>query len=131
MVHQRRHGGQSQFSVMQDVKLASGRFDTLIDWIRTNLSEELSVEQLAAQAAMSPRNFARVFRAETGTTPARLVEKLRLEAARQSVETTGISLQQIARDTGFGDPERMRTAFLRAYGQPPMVLRRQVQGRAA
>lgn len=131
VVHQRRHGGQSQFSVMQDVKLASGRFDTLIDWIRTNLSEELSVEQLAAQAAMSPRNFARVFRAETGTTPARLVEKLRLEAARQSVETTGISLQQIARDTGFGDPERMRTAFLRAYGQPPMVLRRQVQGRAA
>lgn len=131
VVHQRRHGGQSQFSVMQEVKLASGRFDELIDWVRTNLSEELSVEQLAARAAMSPRNFARVFRAETGTTPARLVEKLRLEAARQSVETTGISLQQIARETGFGDPERMRTAFLRAYGQPPMVLRRQVQSRAA
>lgn len=131
VVHQRRHGGQSQFSVMQDVKLASGRFDALISWIRTNLSEELSVEQLAAQASMSPRNFARVFRAETGTTPARFVEKLRLETARQSVETTGISLQQIARETGFGDPERMRTAFLRAYGQPPMVLRRQVQGRAA
>ena len=131
VVHQRRHGGQSQFSVMQDVKLASGRFDALIGWIRTNLSEELSVEQLAAQASMSPRNFARVFRTETGTTPARFVEKLRLETARQSVETTAISLQQIARDTGFGDPERMRTAFLRAYGQPPMVLRRQVQGRAA
>lgn len=131
VVHQRRHGGQSQFSVMQDVKLASGRFDALIGWIRTNLSEALSVEQLAAQASMSPRNFARVFRTETGTTPARFVEKLRLEAARQSVETTAISLQQIARDTGFGDPERMRTAFLRAYGQPPMVLRRQVQGRAA
>lgn len=131
VVHQRRHGGQSQFSVMQDVKLASGRFDALIGWIRTNLSEALSVEQLAAQASMSPRNFARVFRTETGTTPARFVEKLRLEAARQSVETTAISLQQIARDTGFGDPERMRTAFLRAYGQPPMVLRRQVQVRAA
>lgn len=79
---------------------------------------------------MSPRNFARVFRSETGTTPARFVEKLRLEAARQSVETTSLSLQQIALDTGFGDAERMRVAFVRAYGQPPMVLRRQGRSQA-
>lgn len=127
VVHQRRSGGQSQFSVMQDVTLASGRFDDLIVWIRTNLAASLDVETLAARAAMSPRNFARVFRAETGATPARFVEKLRLEAARQSVETTTLSLQTIAAETGFGDPERMRVAFIRAYGQPPMVLRRQSQ----
>ena len=124
VVHQRRHGGQSQFSVMQDVKLASGRFDGLIDWIRANLGSELKVEQMAEHAGMSPRNFARVFRAETGATPARLVEKLRLEAARHRVETTGISLQEIAQQTGFGEAERMRVSFMRAYGQPPMVLRR-------
>lgn len=125
VVHQRRHGGQSQFSVLQDVRLASGRFDELIGWIRTNLHADISVESLADRAAMSARNFARVFRSETGTTPARFVEKLRLEAARQSVETTGLSLQQIAKQTGFEDPERMRMAFMRVYGQPPMVLRRQ------
>ncbi|WP_341197994.1 GlxA family transcriptional regulator [Hyphomonas chukchiensis] len=128
VVHQRRQGGQSQFSVMQDVKLASGRFDTLIAWIQANLGCELKVEQMAEQAKMSPRNFARVFRAETGTTPARLVEKLRLEAARERVEMTGISLQEIAQQTGFGDAERMRVSFMRAYGQPPMVLRRQRRG---
>lgn len=125
VVHQRRHGGQSQFSVMQEVKFASGRFDSLIGWVQANLSENLRVEQMADQAGMSPRNFARVFRTETGTTPARFVEKLRLEAARQRVETSGMPLQQIARETGFGEPERMRVAFMRAYGQPPMVLRRQ------
>lgn len=125
VVHQRRHGGQSQFSVMQDLKLASGRFDALIDWVRTHLSADLRVEQMAEHAGMSPRNFARVFRGETGTTPARFVEKLRLEAARQSVETSALSLQEIARQTGFGEAERMRVSFLRAYGQPPMVLRRQ------
>ena len=125
VVHHRRHGGQSQFSVMQDVKLVSGRFDSLIDWIRSHLSSELKVEHIAEKAGMSPRNFARVFRSEIGTTPARFVEKLRLESARQRVETSSISLQQIAQDTGFGDAERMRTAFVRTYGQPPMVLRRQ------
>lgn len=127
VVHQRRQGGQSQFSIMQDIRLASGRFDALIGWVRTNLHDDLSVDALAARAAMSARNFARVFRTETGVTPARLVEKLRLEAARERVETTSQPVQTIAAETGFGDPERMRTAFLRAYGQPPMVLRRQAR----
>jgi len=128
VVHQRRHGGQSQFSVLQDLRLASGRFDEVIGWIRTNLHSGFTVDTLAERAAMSPRNFARVFRSETGTTPARFVEKLRLDAARQSVETTGLSLQQIARNTGFDDPERMRMAFVRVFGQPPMALRRQALG---
>lgn len=125
VIHQRRHGGQSQFSVMQDVKLASGKFDSLISWIRTHLDSELTVDILAERSGMSPRNFARVFKAETGTTPARLIEKLRLEAAREMVERTTTSLQQIAQATGFREADRMRLSFLRAYGQPPMVLRRQ------
>lgn len=125
VVHHRRNGGQSQFSVMQDLRLASGKFDTLIGWIRTNLASDINVDIMAEKSGMSPRNFARVFRSETGTTPARFVEKLRLEAARDRVETTGLPLQQIARETGFSDPERMRVSFVKAYGQPPMVLRRQ------
>lgn len=128
VVHQRRHGGQSQFSVMQEVRLASGRFDALIEWTRANLAADIRVETMAEKAGMSPRNFARVFRAETGATPARFVEKLRLEAARQAVERSPLPLLDIARKTGFGDAERMRVAFLRAYGQPPMVLRRQSKG---
>lgn len=127
VIHHRRQGGQSQFSVMQDMKLASGKFDALIGWIRTNIAADICVEAMAEKAGMSARNFARVFRAETGTTPAKFVEKLRLEAARQLVETTALSLQQVAEKTGFSDPERMRVAFVRAYGQPPMVLRRQRQ----
>ncbi len=125
VVQQRRQGGQSQFSVMQDIKLASGRFDDLINWVRTNLPGDIRVETMAEKAGMSPPNFARIFRSETGTTPARFVEKLRLEAARQLVETTGLPLRKIATDTGFCDAERMRLAFMPAYGQPPMVLRRQ------
>ena len=101
VIHQRRHGGQSQFSVMQDVKLASGKFDALISWIKTNLDYELTVDILAEKSGMSPRNFARVFKTETGTTPARLIEKLRLEAARDLVEGSTTSLQQIAQATGF------------------------------
>ena len=128
VVHHRRYGGQSQFSVMQDIERASGRFDSLIDWIRAHLASDLNVEELADKAGMSSRNFARVFRSETGTTPARFVEKLRLESARRQVETTSRSLLQVAQDTGFGDTERMRTSFIRAYGQPPMALRRQVRG---
>lgn len=96
VVHQRRHGGQSQFSVLQDVKLASGRFDEMIGWVQSNLAADIRVETMAEHAGMSPRNFARVFRTETGTTPARFVEKLRLEAARQRVEMSTVPLQKIA-----------------------------------
>ncbi|HET6970500.1 MAG TPA: helix-turn-helix domain-containing protein, partial [Phenylobacterium sp.] len=88
------------------------------------LSEALTVERLAEQAAMSPRNFARAFAAETGTTPAKAVERLRLEAARTAVETSHAPIDRVAEQAGFGDPERMRRAFLRTFGQPPQALRR-------
>jgi transcriptional regulator GlxA family with amidase domain len=73
---------------------------------------------------MSPRHFARAFAAETGLTPAKAVERLRLEAARVRVETTHEPIDRVAESAGFGDPERMRRAFLRAFGQPPQALRR-------
>lgn len=124
VVHQRRPGGQSQFSALVELGGHSGRFSELMDWIREHLAEPLTVERLADRAAMSPRNFARAFTAETGTTPAKAVERLRLEAARTAVETGRTPIDRVAETAGFGDPERMRRAFLRAFGQPPQALRR-------
>lgn len=124
VVHQRRPGGQSQFSALVELGGRSGRFVELIEWIRTKLAEPLTVERLADRAAMSPRNFARAFTAETGTTPAKAVERLRLEMARMAVETSNASLDRIAEESGFGDAGGMRGAFLRSFGQPPQALRR-------
>lgn len=124
VVHQRRPGGQSQFSALVELGGRTGRFAGLFDWMRENLAEPLTVEQLADRAAMSPRHFARAFVAETGTTPAKAVERLRLETARTSVEEGHAPLDAIARESGFGDPGRMRRAFIRGFGLPPQALRR-------
>ncbi len=124
VVYHRRPGGQSQFSALLELGGGDSRFADLIGWMRENLAAPLTVEQLADQAGMSPRNFARAFKAETGGTPAKAVERLRLEAARDKVENAATSLDVVAQATGFGDVERMRGAFLRAYGQPPQALRR-------
>ena len=124
VVHQRRPGGQSQFSGIVELGGRTGRFAELIAWMRAHLAEPLTVERLADRAAMSPRNFARAFTTETGTTPAEAVERLRLETARTAVETSHAPLEHIAEAAGFGDPGRMRRAFLRTFGQPPQALRR-------
>ncbi len=127
VVHQRRPGGQSQFSALVELGGRTGRFVELVEWMRAHLAEPLTIERLADRAAMSPRNFARAFTAETGTTPAKAVERLRLEAARTAVETSHAPLEEIAEVAGFGDPGRMRRAFLRTFGQPPQALRRVVR----
>lgn len=124
VVYHRRPGGQSQFSALIEMGGQGGRFATLLDWIRERIAEPLPVERLADQAAMSPRHFARAFAAETGMTPAKAVERLRLETARERVEASTDPIDRVAERTGFGDPERMRRAFLRAFGQPPQALRR-------
>jgi len=124
VVHQRRPGGQSQFSALVELGGRTGRFVELIEWMRTALAQPLTVERLADRAAMSPRHFARAFLAETSTTPAKAVERLRLETARIAVETGNAPLDRIAEDSGFGDAGRMRRAFLRSFGQPPQALRR-------
>ncbi len=124
VVYHRRPGGQSQFSALLELDRPEGRFGGLLAWTRERLHEPLNVERLAERAAMSPRNFARAFAAETGVTPARAIERLRVEAARARIEAGGEPIERIAGATGFNDPERMRRAFLRAYGQPPQALRR-------
>jgi transcriptional regulator GlxA family with amidase domain len=124
VVHQRRHGGQSQYSALVERGGKTGRFGDLIGWMRARLTEPMTVERLAERAAMSPRNFARAFVAEIGVTPAKVVEGLRLEAARIAVETSHLSLDHIAASTGFGDATRMRRAFVRAFGTSPQAVRR-------
>src|SRR5258706_13259162 len=120
VVYHRRPGGQSQFSALLEMDQGGeGRFGPLMAWARDRLTEPLSVEQLAAHAAMSPRNFARAFLAETGVTPAKAVERLRLEAAREPVEAHSAPIDRVAEENGFGDPQRMRRAFIRAFRQPP------------
>jgi transcriptional regulator GlxA family with amidase domain len=104
--------------------MQGGRFDDLLAWARENLAQPLTVDQLAQQAAMSPRNFARLFAAETGATPAKAVERLRVEAARALLDSQPLQVEDVALETGFGDQERMRRAFVRAFGQPPQALRR-------
>ncbi len=123
VVYHRRPSGQSQFSVLLDME-GGDRFAGLLTWIRENLTADLSVEALAARSGMSARNFARAFSTETRLTPAKAVERLRLEAARTAVEDGTRGIEQIAAEAGFHDPERMRRAFVRAFGQPPQALRR-------
>ncbi len=124
VVYYRRPGGQSQFSALLEADRPGSRFSPLLGWARERLNERLPVERLADRAAMSQRHFARAFAADTGLTPAKAIERLRLEASRERVESGSEPIEQIAARTGFGDPERMRRAFLRAFGQPPQALRR-------
>ncbi|MGP8123967.1 MAG: GlxA family transcriptional regulator [Xanthobacteraceae bacterium] len=124
VVYHRRAGGQSQFSTLLELKEPSGRFRPLMAWARENLDQPLTVERMAEQASMSARHFTRAFVAETGMTPSKAVERLRIEAAKARVEGAGEPIEAVARATGFRDPERMRRAFVRAFGQPPQALRR-------
>ena len=110
----RRPGGQSQFSTALAAQSAAPQaLNGVPEWILTHLDADLSVEKLAARAAMSPRNFARVFAAETGFTPARYVERARIERARGLIEETRLPLASIAVKAGFEDDRQMRRAFLR------------------
>jgi transcriptional regulator GlxA family with amidase domain len=131
VVYHRRPGGQSQFSALLEADRPDSRFSPLLAWARERLNERLSVERLAERAAMSPRHFARAFAADTGITPAKAIQRLRLEAARDEIESGAAPIERVAAHTGFGDPERMRRAFLRAFGQPPQALRRAAKAGAA
>lgn len=124
VVYQRRGGGQSQFSALLELDAKSDRVQTALTYAKENLALDLSVEVLADAAHLSPRQFSRVFREETGQSPAKAVERLRVEAARLMMETSRHPVEVIARETGFGDRERMRQAFLRAFGQPPQAIQR-------
>lgn len=124
VMHHRRAGGQSQHSELLELAPSSDRIQKAVIFAKAHLANPLTVEELAEVAALSPRQFARAFRAETGQTPAKAVEQMRLEAARLLIEETRHPIDQIAREAGFVDIRRMREAFMRQYGQPPQALRR-------
>jgi transcriptional regulator GlxA family with amidase domain len=124
VVYHRRAGGQSQFSTLLDLEPKSDRIQKAIDYVNANLRNALTVEELADVAGLSPRQFSRAFSSETGQSPAKAVEHLRVEAARLLLEKGRLSLDVIADEVGFSDRERMRRAFLRTIGQPPQVVRR-------
>ena len=124
VVYHRRAGGQSQHSLLLQLEPKSDRIQSVLTYARRNLNAALGVEQLADVAHLSPRQFSRAFHAETGQSPAKAVENMRVEAARMLIEDGRHSIDEVAELTGFGDRERMRRAFLRALGQPPQVLRR-------
>ena len=114
VVFLRRPGGQAQFTpFLQGEETNCSDIAELKSWILGNSRDNLTVERLAAQVSMSPRNFARRFRAETGMTPARFVEYARVEAARCRLEQTRRRLQTIAEVCGFATVERMRRSFAR------------------
>lgn len=124
VMHHRRAGGQSQHSELLELAPSSDRIQKAVIFARAHLANPLTVEELAEIAALSPRQFARAFRAETGQTPAKAVEQIRLEAARLMIEETRHPMDQVARECGFVDIRRMREAFMRQYGQPPQTVRR-------
>lgn len=124
VVYHRRSGGQSQFSALLELEPKSDRIQQALTYAKENLRKPLTVDELADAANLSRRQFSRTFRLETGQSPARAVEVLRVEAARNLIEEGNHSIEIVARESGFSDPERMRRAFVRAYGQPPQAIRR-------
>jgi transcriptional regulator GlxA family with amidase domain len=131
VVHHRRAGGQSQFSALLELDPKSDRIQSALAYARRNLHTPLTVAQLADAARLSPRQFSRAFHAETGQSPAKAVEHLRIEAARLMMEQTRHPIDTVAQQTGFADRDRMRRAFLRAFGQPPQAIRRNARTEAA
>ena len=123
VVFLKRPGGQSQFSVTLSLQKGAGRFGELPAWIAENLTLDLTLATLAAQAGMSERSFVRHYRAETGQTPARAVELIRVETARRQLADSTASIKRIAVQCGFGCEETLRRSFLRALAVTPQAYR--------
>ena len=124
VLHHRRTGGQSQHSTFLELNPTSDRVQKVLAYASQHLGDNLSVEVLAEVAKLSPRQFSRLFRSETGQPPARAVERLRVEAARVLLEQGRLPIETIAVEVGFGDRERMRGAFARVLGTTARDLRR-------
>ena len=120
VMYLQRAGGQSQFSsFLARPEPAREPIESLKLWIPDHLREDLSVEALAERCAMSPRHFARVFAAETGVTPARFIERMRVSAAQSLLEEAAVSMKEIAARCGFGSGDSMRRAFARTLAVTP------------
>ncbi|MFE1485920.1 GlxA family transcriptional regulator [Streptomyces sp. JUS-F4] len=132
VVFLRRPGNQAQFSAQLSAQTA--RREPLREvqhWIAQHPDADLGVDALAARARLSPRHFARAFRSETGTTPGRYVERVRLEHARRLLEDTADGVERIARASGYGTPEAMRRAFVKTLATAPAEYRRRFRTPAA
>ncbi|QBY55047.1 helix-turn-helix domain-containing protein (plasmid) [Cupriavidus oxalaticus] len=130
VMHQHRSGGQSQHSEMLELAPKSDRIQNALNYARKNVSRPLTVDELAQKVNLSPRQFSRVFMLETGQSPARAIEGLRLEAARLMIEQSRHPLDVIARETGFRDRRHMREAFMRGFGLPLQAVRREARSPA-
>ncbi|MCI8209869.1 AraC family transcriptional regulator [Pseudomonas sp. S25] len=132
VVFLKRPGGQSQFSATLSMQHASAtddaRFADLHGWIIENLTSDLSVTSLAARMGMSERSFVRHYRAQTGITPAKAIEQLRVEAARRLLADSSQPVKRVAAKCGFGSEETMRRSFLRGLGVTPMAYRARFSG---
>ncbi|KUL44014.1 GlxA family transcriptional regulator [Streptomyces regalis] len=125
VVFLRRPGNQAQFSAQLAAQTARREpLREVQQWISEHPGEDLSVEALAARARLSPRHFARAFQTETGMTPGRYVDRVRLEHARRLLEDTADGIEEISRTSGYGTPEAMRRAFVRTLGAAPSEYRR-------
>jgi transcriptional regulator GlxA family with amidase domain len=125
VLYLRRPGGQSQFSAALSMQLTDRKpLRELESWVLDNLNRPLTVPVLAQRVAMSPRNFARIFTKEMKTTPAKFVERLRVEAARRRLEESHNSMETIASECGFGNVNSMRNVFQRTLKIPPGQYRR-------
>ncbi len=131
VVYHRRSGGQSQFSALLELEPKSDRIQNALSYAKRNLHKALTVDELAEAANLSRRQFSRAFRIETGQSPAKAVETLRVESARSMIEDSTHPIDVVARENGFSDPERMRRAFIRAFGVPPQSIKRAARQHAA
>lgn len=124
VVYHRRAGGQSQFAPISQMEPETDRIRLALAFARDHLHENLPIERLADAAHLSVRQFGRAFRRETGETPAKAVERLRVEAARVRLQEGAEPIEMIAQAVGFTDPERMRRAFVKLFGMSPQAIRR-------
>ena len=124
VIYHRRSGNQSQTSALIEMAPKSDRIQMALTYARDNLHKALTVSELADAARLSPRQFSRAFLAETGQSPAKAIENLRVEVARDLMEQTRHPIDVVAQQTGFSDRDHLRRAFVRAFGQSPQVFRR-------
>jgi len=130
VIYHRRSGSQSQTSALIELSPKSDRIQQALTFARENLHKALTVPELADAACLSPRQFSRAFLAETGQSPAKAIENIRVEVARNLMEQSRHTIDVVAQQTGFTDRDHLRRAFVRAFGQPPQVLRRNARMQA-
>lgn len=123
VVFMKRAGGQSQFSISLAAQTRDRGFVELHAWMAANLGSDLSVPSLAEHACMAPRTFARAYAAKIGCTPAKTVERMRLEAACRALEETDLPLKSVAVQSGYGNEQNLRRAFQRQLGTNPVTHR--------